>query len=165
MVTGGPGSDGFRRDSPACLWELRRGDGSRPNSGARARAVPKGCSIGGDAGQASRCVCGGVGLGPPPKLETQEERSTRAGVSGAVQAGVVHGRRVPGWTERWGRSEPWPAPRGWGRAEPPAVGAPGEQVPEAGGGGGAAFSLLLALPESPLDVARMTQLPRAAKAR
>ena len=99
VVTGGLGSDGFRRDAP-CLpvgakalgWE------SRPNAGARAWAVPKGCSIGGDAGQASRWVWG-AGLGPPPKLETQEERSARAGVSRAMQAGVVHGRRVPGWTE------------------------------------------------------------------
>lgn len=69
------------------------------------------------------------GLWPPPTLETQEERGARGGVSGAVRAGVVHRCRVPGWTERWGWSEPWSAPLGWGRAEPPAVGAPGEQGP------------------------------------
>lgn len=109
------------------------------------------------------------GLGPPPKLETQEERGARGDVSRTVQAGVLHGYRIPGWTERWGWSEPWSALLGWGRAEPPAAGDPGEQGPclKLGGGGGAAFSLLSARrpPESPLDVARMTQLPQAAKAR
>lgn len=68
---------------------------------------------------------------------------------------------------------------GWGRAEPPAARALGEQGPclKPGGGVGAGvagvgllnapFSLLSAgrQPESPLDVARMTQLPWAAQAR
>ena len=127
MAPGGPGSGGFRRDSPHLLvgaafealgWE------SRPDSGALAQAVLKGCSITGYAGQTSRWAQrGGEAWGRHPSWRP------RRSVSGTVQAGVLHSCRVPGWTERWGWSEPWSAPLGWGRAELPAAGAPGEQGP------------------------------------
>ena len=101
-------------------------------------------------------------------------------------AGPGGARRERGYL--WGRagwggpqlSRPWldrevglvgalVGPAGLGQSRTPAVGAPGEQRPslKLGGGGGVAFSLLSAWrpPESPLDMARMTQLPRAAKAR
>ena len=102
---------------------------SRPDSGARAQVVPKGCSINGGAGQASRRARRDRGLWPPPTLRAREERGARGGISGAVRAGVVHSCRVPGWTERWGWSEPWSAPLGWGRAEPLPWGLQGSSGP------------------------------------
>lgn len=117
---------------PACLWGLclRHWDG---NPDQTRGPVPRRCQRAAASTGMQAKPAGGRGgeggLWPPPTLETQEERGARGGVSGAVRAGVVHRCRVPGWTERWGWSEPWSAPLGWGRAEPPAVGAPGEQGP------------------------------------
>lgn len=104
---------------PACLWELRRETGpGRTRGPVPGRCRRAAASVGTQARPAGVCV--GVGLGPPPKLETQE-RSTRQGVSGPCRLGwstaVVS---LAG--QRWGRSEPWRGPAGLGQSRTPCSG-------------------------------------------
>lgn len=103
------------------------------------------------------------GLGPPPKLETQEERLWDCAGWSAPQLSCS-------WLDREvGLVGALVGPAGLGESRTPRGGGSRGAGPclKLGGGGGASFSLLSAWrpPESPLNVARMTQLPQAAKAR
>ena len=96
---------------------------SRPDSGARAQAVPKGCSINGDAGQASRWARrGGGACGRHPRWRPRRS-VVREGVSlgpcglgwSTAVASLAGQRGGAGWSPgqpRWAGAEQNPLP--WG---------------------------------------------------